>query len=508
MGLGTKTVSSLEEVLGLGDPFSSKSFIDEVNESKKLQDDGVGGDVFESHPEFKRICAIVEEKMREKAGESVDDGGSKEFLERQHKAVIGDPKAIDSFMQEIQKILGDNNLSTKSFPDIFEDLPTAVFHMIWGVGILHKWDKMPNSEAAVIRGTQLWIDVNGRMELQEESFETLEEVERVRKVFLLKKADSVINSQNPELEVEREDGTRITMTQSPRSLEHYIVFRRFVVKETSLKKQAELGTIPMRDVPLYEAFSRVMANIIFAGRVRSAKSTFLKAMIGARPDDHIIAVLEKHHELALSKAFPSRLIYEVQAKEGDLHKAVPTLLRMEHDSLVVGEIRSLETEAYLEATERGERGAFSTYHLTDVENVTQQITRHLLDEFPNRDFDNEHARVAQNIDLIFIHTSERDRRSKRLVRVTEIVWDEGNKRVITQDLIRWSPIKKKYYYSSSISKRLLLLMLEQNEEETRKLVRILSERERESPLSEYKDEEYKIVEDLLGEVRDAEFIES
>lgn len=268
---------------------------------------------------------------------------------------------------------------------------------------------MPHSEAAVIRGTELWIDVDGQFVKQNEQFENREAVERVKRAFTIRVKDAVINEQTPELEIEREDGSRITMIQKPRGKDNYIMFRRFVVKNLSLEEQANLGTIQMDDIPFFRSLARVMANTIFAGRVRSAKSTFMKSMLRERDPSYVAAVMEKHFELNLSKELKNRLIFEIQAKEGDLHHAVPRLLRMEHDYIVVGEIRSLETEGYLQACERGERGAYSTYHLTSVENVVPQITRHILDEFPNRNFENELERVARNIDIIVTMSADRDR---------------------------------------------------------------------------------------------------
>src|SRR5690606_12657968 len=241
--------------------------------------------------------------------------------------------------------------------------------------------------------------VEGQFVKQNEAFENEEAVERIKRAFTMRVKDAVINEQTPELEIEREDGSRITMIQKPRSKENYVMFRRFIVKNMSLEEQANRGTILHDDIPFFRSLSRVMCNTIFAGRVRSAKSTFMKTMLKERDPSYVAAVMEKHFELDLTKQFKDRLIFEVQAKEGDLHHAMPRLLRMEHDYIVVGEIRSLETEGYLQACERGERGAVSTYHLTQVENVVPQITRHILDEFPNRNFENELERVARNIDI-------------------------------------------------------------------------------------------------------------
>lgn len=503
-------MKTIEKELGLEKAFDTSEWL-----AKRVQEKGLKEYIptFARKKSFKELCSKVREQLNDiiidgtldttsKHGELEESSQKTAWLERQHQAVIGDAQAMSYFITKINEVLQKENITTTDFPDFYDSLAEAIFHEVWGVSILHKWDKMPNSEAAVIRGTELWLDIAGQFKKQEEHFENIEAVERIKRAFTMRVKDAIINEQQPELEIEREDGSRITMIQKPRGKENYIMFRRFVVKDLSLDEQAKLGTIPQEDVPFYRALSRVMANIIFAGRVRSAKSTFMKSMLRERDPSYVAAVMEKHFELDLSRQFNDRLIFEVQAKEGDLHHAMPRLLRMEHDYIVVGEIRSLETEGYLQACERGERGAYSTYHLTSVENIVAQITRHILDEFPNRNFENELQRVASNIDIIVTMSTERDRRKKRVIGVTEIIWDDKQRIHSTQDLVRYSPITEKYYYSANISKHLVTLMANENIEDTKVLIRHLQKKEKVSPMSDYEKIKDQIVDQLMGEYLD------
>lgn len=496
-----------EQSLGLESEFEPSQWLSKTIEEKGLKKDFVT--TYERKKTFRLICNQVKEELQSIIiAESVENDQSSSlinedsnsddvWLNRQHQAVIGDKQAISYFITKINEVLQKENITSDEYPSFYDSLPEAIFHEVWGVSILHKWDKEPNSESAVIRGTELWIDKNGYFQKQPEEFESTAVVNRIKKAFQIRTKEALINEQQPELEIEREDGSRITMMMKPRTKLDIIVFRRFVIKNNSLEEQARLGTIPQDDVPFYRALSRSMANTIFAGRVRSAKTTFMKSMIRERPPEYTIAVLEKHFELNLTEDLKDRLIYEVQATEGDLHHAVPRLLRMEHDYITVGEIRSLETEGYLQACERGERGAFSTYHLTAVKNIVAQITRHLLDEFPNRKFDNEQERVARNIDLVISLSAERDRRKKRVIGVTEIIWDEIEKKPKEQDLVRYHPISRQYYYSSNISKELLYLMAEESVEDTKILLNHLKKKEKLFPMSEYERQKDNILNDLL-----------
>jgi pilus assembly protein CpaF len=495
--------SQQEIDLGLDTPFDPSGWVGKTLEEKGINKQAAVT-TFARRKSFQHICNVVKEELYESNESEEDDSKSTTLLQHQHNAVIGDKQAMSRFTNQITEVLRKHNITSQDFPEFYDSLAEAVFHEVWGMGILHKWEKYPQSEACVIRGTELWIDINGQFVKQKEQYEDEKAVERVKRAFLIRMKDAVLNEQKPEIEIEREDGSRITMIQKPRSRDNYVMFRRFVVQDLSLHEQAKRETIPERDIQIYQSLSRVMANIVFAGRVRSAKTTFMKSMIRERNPKYVAAVMEKHFELGLSKHFKDQLFFEVQAKEGDLHKAMPRLLRMEHDYIVVGEIRSLETEGYLQSAERGERGNLTTYHLTNVENVVEQIARHILDEFPTRNIDNEIARVAQNIDIVITLKSDRDRRRKRVIGVTEIVWDEANRTHSTQDLIRYSPVTKKYYYSSNISKGLLMNMSEESMKDAKTLMRLLLEREKESPMSDYLNLKDMVYEEILKELEEGE----
>lgn len=436
---------------------------------------------------FVEICGIVKEELKNLIQETEASGvGGNSLLEKQHKAMIGNEEAKAYFLAKIEEVLRNRNIASFNYPPFFGTLSNAVFHEVWGWSLLEKWySEYSDSQECMVIGKEFWIDIDGDAIRQKESFADDDVVERIKRLFSSRSQFSIINAQSPEVELEHEDGSRISMIQMPRGRTNYIVIRRFVVKRMTLEEQARRNTIPVRDVRLYKAISRVMPNIIVAGQIRSAKSTFMKTLIGERDKKYRIASLEKHFELDLKKTYEDRVIYELQSTEGDLHKAVPALLRMPHDFIVVGEIRSKEMEGYMEACERGERGAFGTYHLTFAEESVSQLTRHLLDEYPNRTYAIEAERVAKNLDFIISMAVDDRSKVKRVEAVTEVYWDDELRKGSTKDIVRYDRTSGKYFYSSKISPRLLYLMRRSNEEEALILMKILREREKESPMEEY-----------------------
>ncbi|MBU8908058.1 ATPase, T2SS/T4P/T4SS family [Desertibacillus haloalkaliphilus] len=475
------------ELLEQEHPFDPTSWLSEEFERKGINEKKITN-TFERKKKFDEICSIIKGDLTDLIERESDNEKKNEWLERQHDAIIGDPNAMSYFINKIKETLQKRNITSVDYPEFYNSLEEAIFHEVWGKSVLAKWEnRYQDSEACVIRGTELWIDINGHFERKGE-FENEDKVKKIIEAFKMRDENAVLNHQQPELETEKEDGSRITMIIHPRSKETYVIFRRFIVKNFSLEEQAKRNTIPHEDVDLYRLLARLMCNMIVAGRVRSAKSTFMKTLISERDPRFVVACLEKHFELALGKHMPDRLIYELQASEGDLHQAIPRLLRMEHDYLIVGEIRSKELEAAMIACERGERGMMSTYHLTDVQQIVPQLTRHLLDEFPTRRQDTEEMRVAQNIDFILTMGTDRDRTTKRVTGLTEVIWDPRTRSYDTNTIIKYNKRDGKYYYSSQISRGLQQLMADENEEDAIRFLSLLQERERKAPIREIEEQ--------------------
>ncbi|MFP3473090.1 hypothetical protein R0J90_23820, partial [Micrococcus sp. SIMBA_144] len=71
-------------------------------------------------------------------------------------------------MSTIKQFLPNQNITSAEYPDFYSTLEEAIFHEVWGISILHKWENYPKSEAAVIRGLELWIDIDGEFIRQPE----------------------------------------------------------------------------------------------------------------------------------------------------------------------------------------------------------------------------------------------------------------------------------------------------------------------------------------------------
>lgn len=401
-------------------------------------------------------------------------------LEKQHRAIIGDDEARQYFISEIREWLREKGIFIREFP-YGETLEEALFQDIFGWGPLTPFFSN-DSQTAIVSDTEVWFDIDG-VPVKQPGFENIERVNELIRALLMRKPESKINEQMPELELEMHDGTRVAMVIPPRGRHIYIEFRKFIVKNFSLEKHASLGTIDPDDIPMHEALARTLPNTIFAGPVRSGKTTMLKTYYALRDPKLVAAVTEQHFEVQLKRDFPDRLVFEFQANERQLEQVTRRVLRFYHDFILVPEVRSIEAEAALMSCEKGARGMMMSYHNTYVQNIPEELARFVLNSFPNRNFENEVLRVGKNIDIVITMEPHTNKKFKRVTSISEIQYHPEQRKVTANLLAKWDREKDCWYYHNGLSNWLILEMYKANSDETKKLIEFLNARSSVRPIN-------------------------
>jgi pilus assembly protein CpaF len=459
---------------------TTKFSIQEYFRSKGVNAEEQATTTYERKQAFKTIGNVIKVEINNRIKEMDKDEGD-ELLERQEKAITGDPREIKYFINLIQGILEEKNLKSNSFPNYYPSLEEAVFHEVYGLKLLQKWFNLfPNSEAAEFNGTEFRVEVDGKLELQEERLETIEEIYEIIRVFLMKYGQK-FNEENPILEVTMEDGSRVTVIGPPYHEVPVVTFRRFIVKTFSLEKQAELKTIAKEDLPIFRALARTYCNTVIAGKVRSAKTTFLKTLFSVRDKRDNVIVVEKNKELAFKHSFTDHKgsIKEFVVTEGELVDIYPVILRNEHDLVIIGEVRSSEIEAALHACERGTRGLMTTYHLTNVQKVIEQLARQVLVSYPTYTQKSQEERIAEAFDIIITMDKKRHSTQKQVTSVSEIRLNEKGE-IEVNTFIKL--VDDCYVYDDHVSEELLLKMNQEDPKETEIFMNVLKERATVSPM--------------------------
>ncbi|MCM3032960.1 MULTISPECIES: ATPase, T2SS/T4P/T4SS family [Bacilli] len=381
---------------------------------------------------------------------------SKEKEKRQeleHRAIQGNVDAEKILIGEIETYLREENLSGTNFPEYYKNLANGCFQEIYRFGAFYKWNMFPDSPSAVIQGDEQWFKIKGQFIRQDEKLRDENHIKEIIRALQVYHPGLVINESHPHAEFDMEDGSRVTVLVPPRALRPTIIFRRFIVNKFSFVEQAERGTIAEEDIPLLIALSKANLNTIVAGPVESGKSTFLKTIYAERDPKKVAVLIETSRESFLKLEFPDRLVHDFYTTNGRIQDVIRTALRVDHDFVIVQEVRGIEAEGAISGTERGTRGLLMTYHITDPQNTAIQLARHITDEFPARKEANEVRRIAQQLDLGFTMESKENNK-KRLTSIYELCYDVNTDSAWINYLVKYEPDTDSWTYNAEISQGL------------------------------------------------------
>ncbi|TDF94120.1 ATPase, T2SS/T4P/T4SS family [Paenibacillus piri] len=398
------------------------------------------------------------------------------FVELENKAIIGVPETVTAIMEQIQTYVDQYGLHQVELPDYYiglkgyaraeqqrySDITHAMFHEIYGFKALACWKKYPDSYAAQIIGTSIWIHHNGRHERMPFQFASTQEVDKIIRALTRQKEDAIVNLYNTTLEIDLYTGERVTLTVKPDVKHDVITFRRFLIGRVTVDDLAHEArrTIPPEAALLLKGISKTHCNLIIVGPPGTGKSTTLKALLAERADHYTGAIIEKHYELAAGRDFPEKKLIERITHEGTFHHAMDQVLRFDVDYAIIGEVRRVEAEGAMLACERLLKGFGSTYHTWKPETVPSQFARLLCGLNPGARFAEEEKRVAENIDILIVQTQDTSRTRKRIKSIMELRYNRHNGEISTHDWARWDERTDTWSYRADISERLFREMRE------------------------------------------------
>ncbi|MCZ8515145.1 ATPase, T2SS/T4P/T4SS family [Paenibacillus filicis] len=465
---------------------------------------------------FEEVCRLYKEQANAEFLRKIQGGGGElspgrlskreaereadEFVELENRAIIGVPETVTAIMEQIQTFVDRIGCHDSVLPQYYRglreyaseeqkrygDVTHAVFHEVYGFKALACWQAYPDSYAAQIIGTSIWIHHHGKHERMPFQFASQQDVDKIIRALTRQKEDAVVNLYHTALEVDLYTGERVTLTVKPDVRHDVITLRRFLIGRVTVEELAnrERRTIPEEAVPLLRGLSKTHCNLLIVGPPGTGKSTTLKALLAERENHYTGAVIEKHYELAASRDFPEKKLIERVTHEQTFHHAMDQVLRFDVDYAIIGEVRRVEAEGAMLACERLLKGFASTYHTWKPEVVPSQWARLLCSLNPGARFEQEERRVADNIDIILVQTQDTSRRNKRVKNIMELRLDRGTGEISTHEIMRWDPATDSWQYRCGLSEELLGEMRELEPAWTETVLQTLGSLERESPIPE------------------------
>lgn len=436
---------------------------------------------FKNHEvEFKTIKQAVINYFKNKYDNNKNPEEQNRWIDLKHGAVIGKPTAVEWFKREIEDFLIRHNWLNCEFPfpHAYGNIVEAVYQETFGIGPVSTWWKHPRyaeSEAALIIGRRVFFEFPGQSsDLQEVYYESEADVERIAIQLSLRSPTGILNKHNPSLEIDMEDGTRVTISIPPLTVQPQIIFRHFTKPRPTLTELAQLGTFPYEFVPVLEAFAAGRLTTIFCGPVRSGKSTTMKAFIGMRnANDNILVFHKEFDELRLHEMLPQHKIMQYLINEENMNRTFPLALRSDYEYIVVAELRSFEAEVFLKSTERGRPGALTTFHTMEPDNIPALLADLIIEAFPSKSYESQYRRAAKEVHLAIVQEEMEDR-SKKCVKVSLFDWQGDIETFRTVDILRWDHVNKRWVYNNYIPERLLRIMRKYAPYQTQRAIEVLN----------------------------------
>ena len=365
------------------------------------------------------------------------------------RAITGDQEAVAYFLNEIEKYMRTHPY-TGEIPQPYRSASEALYQEWKGFGPAYQWfvdPKYAESSGMQIIGTRIFYNEGGEYKLSEYRFRSLERVEQLVRSLVTNDERVSINESNPEAELKMDDPLwpgrhiRLAIWKSPRVWEEYttITARRQVIEYLSLQDQAGSGSIPHDAVPMLKSLARTFRNTIIAGPVDSGKSTFANTIVGEQLSASVrklgVVMIEKHPESIIPYVFPQHRIIPVRAEDRDLMEIGVKSLRMDANVIYMTEMRNLEWRFFLWAASKGYDGIVGTYHTKDAQDIPYQAAVSVYTEHGG-ELKGYLIDALKSCELVFIMDDIHGK--KRLVRVSEIVYDEQEQTVYANDLMRFN----------------------------------------------------------------------
>lgn len=392
---------------------------------------------------FNNLCSNIRTFFNEEWDRERGDrkSGYDILLQRQKNAIIGYKKEVGFFKDKINEYLKNTRTESEWFPHWYSTLCDAIFHEVWGLAGISMWVnaeslELRNSSSAKIIGDRIYYLIDGKQVLQKQTI-SRDRRKQLRKALLLKTPKKRLV--NDYAEVYLIDGTRITIYGDDKTKpdQDSIVFRKFLVRDYTFERQAEMGTIPKESISLFKHMIAVGFNIAFIGAVRTAKTTFLTTWQSYENPELEGVMIETDPEIPLHKIMPKAPIMQLLADGEELEKVVKSVLRSDLDYGILAEARDGRAlNIAIKLANKGTRRVKMTFHTTDAIDFCYDVADEIMKVYGGSLYSTI-VKVAKSVQYLFEFVQLKDKSKKRLKAIYEIRYNNINHVITIHQICRY-----------------------------------------------------------------------
>lgn len=212
-----------------------------------------------------------------------------------------------------------------------------------------------------------------------------------------------LDEDNPVLHAQLPDGSRLAAVIPPVVRPSpALIIRKFPSRHYTVDDLIARGTMTQ---PLADLLAEQIRNgktVLISGGTATGKTTVLRVLANAIPDDQRIVVIEDTSELHIKK--PNMLAAECQT---DTFKAsvnfddlLKSALRWRPDRIILGEVRGIEARTLLDSLNTGHAGSLATIHANSAEKALHRFANLVMRNHAQSTFVDTEAEIAEAVDLI------------------------------------------------------------------------------------------------------------
>ena len=405
--------------------------------------------------EFYDICGAVQAAF-DKEWRGAEEWEKEEKLRYEKNAIIGYKEATDYYKEKIKDfIIGLKLERDIVYPDWYKSLEDGIFAELYGLAGLTPWaydetEEYKNSSSAKLIGERLYCLIDGKSVLQPQRISSGRR-EQLKRALLLATPEERIEKGFHEIYLH--NGIRISIFSGERTKdnEEIMVFRKYVLKELTFEKMAELGTIPPASVELFKTMVKLGYNVLFSGQVRAGKTAFMQCW--QRYEDTSLEglAIATDPETMWHHIMPEAPIMQIIADGRDLQAISKALLRGDNDYVLLEEMR----DAYafrlaLDITSTGTRRSKATIHSSDSMEIPFKMASAMVAEFGG-DYKGILMQIFRNWHYVFEFFQEPSNRGKKILKaIKEYRYDINSDRVSIHTICIYDILDKKWKWKWDI----------------------------------------------------------
>ena len=247
-----------------------------------------------------------------------------------------------------------------------------------------------------------------------------------------------LDEDNPVLHAQLPDGSRLAAVIPPVVRPApALTIRKFTSRHYTMDDLIARGTLARPLADFLEEQIRGGKTLLISGGTGTGKTTLLRILANAIPEQERIVVIEDTSELHIQKA--NILAVECQT---DTFKAnisfddlLKSALRWRPVRIILGEVRGIEARTLLDSFNTGHAGSLATIHANSAEKALHRFANLVMRNHAQTNFSDTEAEIGEAVDFV-VHVERQP--GRRVIREVLTIrgYDRDAKRFLVEPVFQ------------------------------------------------------------------------